>query len=100
MKLFKIACTLSVFISSSILFAEYRVFQYYVKSKYELPYENKAYLVTSSLDPVSYVSYHGGDDAISAHLIKTWTCKGNTAGEDYCPSPFESMDEQPANGNL
>ena len=73
----------------SISSAEYRVYQYYVKSKYKTPYDSGAYLVTSTLDPVSYVAYHGGNDSILVDMLKTWTCKGNTSGEDICPSPYK-----------
>jgi len=89
LKYLKVLGILGIGIFTNNVFAEYRVFQYDVKSKYELPWEKKSYIVTSTLDPVSYVSYHGGDEAISVNLIQTWTCKGNTAGRDYCNSPYE-----------
>lgn len=74
--------------------AEYRAYQYYVTSKYKTPYDTGSYLVTSSLDPVSYISYNGGQDSISIELLKTWMCKGNTAHQEVCPSPSSDKNIQ------
>lgn len=70
--------------------AEYRVYQYVVKSKRNAPHPDKGYVVTSTLDPVSYVAYHGGDTSIKVDLLRTWMCKGYTgAGKPLCDSPQE-----------
>lgn len=75
---------------TSIASAEYRVYQYYVKSKYNFIQDNPAYLVTSSLDPVSYVAYHGGEEAIETSLVRTWMCPGDTSGrKEFCDSPYQ-----------
>ena len=50
--------------ASSAALAEYRVYQYYVKSKNDIPTDKQSYLVLSTLDPVAYVSYHGGSLSI------------------------------------
>ncbi len=73
-----------IILSTSNAFSEYRVYQYYVKSKFKLPYDTEAYLVTSTLDPISYISYHGGEDSINVNLLRTWMCKGDTSKKDYC----------------
>jgi hypothetical protein len=71
-------------------FAEYRVYQYYVKSTYSSPKDNSQYLVTSSLDPLTYVTYHGGSDTIEVDLLRTWTCEGYTgSSNELCQSPLE-----------
>lgn len=70
-------------------YAEYRAYQYYVRSRYPSPFDKKTYIVTSTLDPVSYLSYHGGEEAISTELIRSWMCKGHTAKLRPCPSPLE-----------
>ena len=68
--------------------AEYRVYQYVVKSRLKAPHAEKGYVVTSSLDPVSYVAYHGGDSSIKVDLVRTWMCKGYTgAGTELCAAP-------------
>jgi len=71
-------------ISPNVVFGEYRVFQYYVKSKFKLPYDSEAYLVTSTLDPVSYIAYNGGKDSIKVDLLKTWYCPGDTSKQEIC----------------
>jgi hypothetical protein len=83
-------------ILSTILFmnstmAQYRVYQYYVSSKLKLPTDSKSYLVTSTLDPVSYISYHGGNHSIKVDLLRTWKCPGHTGGNTpVCKSPLEN----------
>lgn len=75
--------------------AEYRVYQYYVSSKYKKPDEQKPYLVTSTLDPVSYLSYHGGEESIKVDLLRTWPCPGHTgSGRPLCEATLESSQEQ------
>ena len=68
-------------------FGEYRVYQYYVKSKYNFPQKKQAYLVTSTLNPTTYLRYHGGNSSISVSLIRTWICKGNTGLKEVCMDP-------------
>lgn len=71
--------------------AEYRVYQYLVKSK------NTQYMVSaaqarpvlSTLNPVAYRAYHGGS-SIDLTLMRTWMCPGYTgAGRAPCPAPGE-----------
>ena len=85
MKLFFIF--IFIFLSNS-LNAEYRVYQYYIRSAYESPHDQDAYLVTSTIDPVSYKAYHGGSEAIQIDLLRTWKCEGFTGdAKRVCPSP-------------
>ncbi len=75
--------------------AEYRVYQYVVKSKLKAPHAEQGYVVTSTLDPVSYVAYHGGDTSIKVDLLRTWMCKGYTgAGKALCESPAERAQKE------
>lgn len=72
--------------------AEYRVYQYSVKSKLQMPRDQKAYIVTSTLDPTSYLSYNGGNEALKIDLMRTWTCKGYTGnGKEICSPPEEAI---------
>jgi len=76
-------------------YSEYRVYQYYVKSRLRMIQDDKAYLVTSTLDPVSYQSYHGGVDTIKIDLVRSWKCPGYTGGgKDLCKSPTEALLEK------
>lgn len=70
--------------------AEYRVYQYQVVSRFPGEYQAKPHVVTSTLDPVSYLSYHGGETSIAIDLMRSWTCQGHTGGmKDYCLGPAE-----------
>lgn len=74
------------------LMAEYRVYQYYTRSKNVFIQDNPSYIVTSSLNPVAYVAYNGGSSNIEVDLIRTWMCPGNTGfNKDYCPSPYSQL---------
>lgn len=81
---------IAFFLFSTTVSAEYRVYQYYVKSKMERFNATGNYLVTSTLDPTSYLSYHGGNEAIAIDLLRTWTCRGYTGGmNEHCKAPLE-----------
>lgn len=87
--------TIFFILFSNKLFAEYRVFQYFVTSKFNTAKENDARLVTSTLDPVSYKAYHGGAESIRLDLVRTWTCPGHTGNRrPVCPPPEETMKNQ------
>lgn len=74
------------------LFAEYRVYQYFVKPVQNLPQDSNAYLVTSSLSPQSYLAYHGGVSAMKLNLLRTWMCPGFTGNKrKICESPYEKI---------
>jgi cytochrome c biogenesis protein CcdA len=80
------------FLQNSEVRGEYRVYQYYVKSKIPLVQEQKAYLSTSTLDPVSYLSYHGGESSIEIDILRTWMCPGFTGlGKEICTGPYEKI---------
>ena len=70
---------------------EYRVYQYYVMPKNPAPDGPRAHLATSTLDPVSYRAYHGGEEVLEVDLLRTWICFGVTSGKDYCPPPLEKL---------
>jgi len=64
--------------------AEYRVYQYYVKSKTSNIGAPNAQLVTSTLDPISYAAYHGGKLNLDINLLRSWMCFGNTSKKEVC----------------
>jgi hypothetical protein len=99
-KIFSVFFTCLLF---SSLQAEYRVYQYYVKNKSKSLLDQKPYLVTSTLDPVSYQSYHGGSESIQVDMLSTWMCQGYTGGQETCASPYEALElsrEPAAQNNL
>lgn len=86
----KLALTSLIFMSASAN-AEYRVYQYVVKARAPFSINQKSYMVTSTLDPQSYLAYHGGESTLKIDLIRTWMCKGNTSHQEYCESPYSQM---------
>lgn len=40
--------------------------------------------MTSTLNPISYVAYHGGNDSIEVNLLRSWQCMGDTSKESVC----------------
>jgi hypothetical protein len=74
--------------------AEYRLYQFYVHPQLKSPLveEKKSSIEISTLDPVTYVAYHGGQEAIKVDLLRTWICPGDTSKQiDFCPSPYEEF---------
>lgn len=62
-----------------------------------MPHDQQSYLTTSTLDPVSYMAYHGGSESIEVDLLRSWICLGNTAKEQFCPAPLDKAMEDIAN---
>lgn len=74
--------------------AEYRVYQYLIKNKITTASDQPlGVLKLSTLDPVSYLAYHGGRSLISIDLLRTWICPGNTSKKVICPSPYTEIEE-------
>ena len=86
-KLFYLLCSL---LPIANLFAEYRAYQYFVTSKYIFPQKIQSVLVTSTLTPEAYISYHGGNDVIAIDLVQTWICQGHTGQKPICPNPIQA----------
>lgn len=80
--------------------AEYRVYQYFVKARVDLPYDAQSYITLSTFDPVAFLAYHGGRDSIRVELLNSWMCKGHTGGKDLCPSPYEIQTGNGVGSNL
>ena len=85
---------LALGLMSMSLRAEYRVYQYVVKAQNPFSINQKAYMVTSTLDPQSYLSYHGGPSTLKIDLIRTWMCRVNTAKAEYCESPYSKLNRE------
>jgi len=78
-------------------FAEYRVYQYLVKTNdpYASATRAKAQYIVSTLNPQMYKSYHGGQ-ALSVDLLRTWMCPGYTGkGTRICSNPYDKENSQP-----
>lgn len=90
-------------IIASILFvsfsasAEYRAYQYIVKSNdpYAVATKAKSQYIVSTLNPQNYKSYHGGS-FVTVDLLRTWICPGYTGrGQKICDHPYDK--ENPIN---
>jgi hypothetical protein len=69
--------------------SEYRVYQYYVKAQNPFSVDQKAHLVTSTLDPTSYLAYHGGSETLKVDMLRSWMCLGDTSQhKDLCSPPI------------
>lgn len=69
---------------TSPVFGEYRVYQYYVRSKVQNINPPNAQVVTSTLNPTSYAAYNGGKLSVEVNLLRSWVCMGNTSHKDVC----------------
>lgn len=75
--------------------AEYRAYQYLVKSNdpYAMATKASPQYITSTLNPQMYKSYHGGS-FISIDLLRTWICPGYTGkGQKICDHPYDKGNE-------
>jgi hypothetical protein len=68
--------------------AEYRVYQYTVRAKNPYSMDTTSHIVTSTLDPESYVSYHGGWEMLKIDLVRSWMCYGDTSNRQVCKPPL------------
>ena len=82
---------LAFIIFSEDSLAEYRAYQYMVKTNdpYAIATKARAQYIVSTLNPQMYKSYHGGS-FISVDLLRTWICPGYTGrGQKICDHPYD-----------
>lgn len=72
-------------------YSDIRIYQYLVVNKNNDQKLGKQNIITSSLDPIAYISYHGGKRNIEVDLLRTWMCFGHTAQAKHCPSPYATI---------
>jgi hypothetical protein len=80
-----------ILVTSLPVFAEYRAYQYLVKSTdpYAVATKAPARYILSTLNPQMFKSYHGGS-FISIELLRTWICPGYTGkGRSICDHPYD-----------
>jgi hypothetical protein len=71
--------------------AEYRAYQYLVKTRdpYASATKADARYIVSTLNPQNYQRYHGGS-FITVDLLRTWICPGYTGrGTEPCDHPYD-----------
>lgn len=70
--------------------AEYRAYQYLVKSNdpYAMATKAQAQYLVSTLNPQMYQRYHGGS-FVQVDLLRTWICPGYTGRQPICDHPYD-----------
>ena len=94
----KIWGIIAVFVSlAGPAWAEYRLYQYLIKPRQmeTVGSPPQAYLTISSLDPISYQSYHGGTGIQEIGLLRSWMCMGHTGGKESCLAPLDLFPKEP-----
>ncbi len=91
----KIVIALTTLLISSSGFAEYRAYQYLVKSNdtYAVATRANAQYIVSTLNPQMFQSYHGGS-LVSVDLLRTWICPGYTGRKTVCGHPYDKEAKQ------
>lgn len=84
MNIKKLLTVLCLLVTINVAQAEYRVYQYYVRTKVANLNPTNATLVTSTLDPRSYAVYNGGSSSIEVNLLRSWVCLGDTSKKAPC----------------
>lgn len=82
---------LTFFLSLSPAHAEYRAYQYLVKTTdpYATATKADARYVVSSMNPQTYKRFHGGS-LVTIDLLRTWICPGYTGrGTTPCDHPYD-----------
>ena len=41
-------------------------------------------MVTSTLNPIAYIAYHGGAESVEVNLLRSWQCMGDTSKAEVC----------------
>jgi len=77
--------------------AEYRAYQYIVKSSdpYAMATRAQSQYIVSTLNPQMYQRYHGGS-FITVDLLRTWICPGYTGRrQKSCNHPYDQAKVTP-----
>lgn len=83
--------SLATLLCSAHAVAEYRAYQYLVKTNdpYAVATKAQAQYIVSTLNPQMYKSYHGGSH-VTVDLLRTWICPGYTGrGTPVCDHPYD-----------
>ena len=78
-------------------FAEYRAYQYIVKTNdaYAVATRAPAQYIVSTLNPQVFKSYHGGN-SVSVEILRTWMCPGYTGlRTKTCDHPYDKVTGNP-----
>lgn len=93
----KPALLLFILAFSGNVSAEYRAYQYLVKTNdpYAVATRARSQYIVSTLNPQMYKSYHGGS-FVTVDLLRTWICPGYTGrGQKICDHPYDKENPVP-----
>lgn len=82
---------LSLLALPTLALAEYRAYQYVVKTNdpYAVATLAESQYIVSTLSPQMYKSYHGGS-YVKIDLLRSWICPGYTGkGQKICDHPYD-----------
>ncbi|HLE11814.1 MAG: hypothetical protein A2504_15050 [Bdellovibrionales bacterium RIFOXYD12_FULL_39_22] len=92
--IFSLALVMILIVLSSSAFAEYRVYQYYLSQAQKTNRDPNGYTITSTLDPIAYQTYHGGELSIKIELLRSWMCPGYTGKmQPHCSDPLTNAEQ-------
>lgn len=86
----------TILISTQVM-AEYRAYQYLVKTNDPFAQATKAQAqyIVSTMSPQMYSRYHGGS-YVSVDLLRTWICPGYTGmRQPICDHPYDKAEATP-----
>lgn len=68
-------------------FAAYRVYEIKVEHYDTLGTIERTEKVLTTLDPLQYAAFQGGDGRMKVRMQDTWYCPGDTSRRSYCAKP-------------
>ncbi len=80
---------------SSSAFAAYRVYEIKVEHYDHSGQMERIEKVLTTLDPLQYAAFQGGDGRMKVRMQDTWYCPGDTSRRSFCPKP-KVQQRQPA----
>lgn len=86
----------SILLMTGTAHAEYRAYQYLVKTNdpYAVATKAQSQYIVSTLNPQMYKSYHGGS-FVTIDLMRTWICPGYTGSRlPVCDHPYDKDDQK------
>ncbi len=87
----RLSLSFIVLVSSLSSWAEYRAYQYMVKTQdlYAVATKSNAQYIVSTLNPQMFQRYHGGS-LVTVDLLRTWICPGYTGSrKSVCDHPYD-----------
>lgn len=72
---------------SQVSYAAYRVYEIKVEHYDTYGHIERTEKVLTTLDPLQYAAFQGGDGRMKVRMQDTWYCPGDTSRRKYCAKP-------------